>query len=83
MCPLQLRDGLNILMFLAWSHGAEQHKKSQEGNLIFQPSARSWEPNHNEAPEVTFHQEQLPLPQGQDSEGGDHQAHLQWRGNRD
>ena len=45
----------NTPIFLAWPHGAEQHKKSKEGNPVFQQSPKSWQSDHNGAVEVTFH----------------------------
>ncbi len=33
-----------------------------------------WESDNDGTAQVPVHQEQLPLPQGQDAEGGDHQT---------
>ena len=63
-------------------HRVEQHAAGQEGGPVLQPSAQGRVPDDHGAPQGLVHQEQLQVPQGQDPEGGDHQADLQRRGNR-
>ena len=42
--------------------------------------SQSWQSDYHGAAEVPLDKEQLPLPQGQDPEGGDYQADVQRRG---
>jgi hypothetical protein len=42
--------------------------------MSFRVVLSGWESDDDGAAQVPVHQEQLPLPQGQDAEGGDHQT---------
>ncbi len=64
----------------ARSQRTEQHAEREEGGALLQPRAQGRLADGHGAPQAPLHQEQLPLPQGQDAEGGDDQANIQRRG---
>ena len=74
---------INLLFFFFFKvgcQGTEQHSQGHQRHSIFQPRPQGRLTNHHGVDEGLVHQEQLPLSQGQDAEGGDHQTHVQRRG---
>ena len=66
-----------FLRFSAGRERVEQHSQGDEGGPLLQPRAKGGVADHDGASQVPLHQEQLPLPQGQDAEGGNHQTDVQ------